>query len=168
MACFADHPGGGLLEVWALSLTESKDDIRKYFIEELEKIRQDCCPFCLPSDWPSKSYIDKLVNKSEGLFVWKGYPQMLLEDVVKVHDGLDPLYSQVIREAKGRRYFGIVMGALMHLGYLLPIDKFSQVLFDFDKPLEVHDVLFALGGCHSILAIPEDHTKAIEPYHASL
>ena len=98
----------------------------------------------------------------------KGYPQMLLEDVLKVHDGLDPLYSQVIREAKGRKYFDIVMGALMYLGYLLPIDEFSQVLFDFNKLLEVHDILFALGGCHSILVIPEGNTKTIKPHHASL
>ncbi|KAF8704497.1 hypothetical protein AX14_013936 [Amanita brunnescens Koide BX004] len=177
-ARFAYRPGGRLIEVWSLSLTESKDDIRKYFVEELEKIRQDRLPFRLPSDWPSKPYIDELVNKSEGLFVYaatavryiggKGYPQTLLEDVLKVHDGLDPLYSQVIREAKGWKYFDIVMGALMHLQYSLPINKFSQVLFDDNKPLDVHDIFFALGGCHSILAIPEDNTKEIEPYHASL
>ena len=67
----------------------------------------------------------------------KGYPQTLLEDVLKVHDGLYPLYSQVIREAKGWKYYDIVMGALMHLQYSLPINKFSQALFDVNKPLEV-------------------------------
>ncbi|KAF8688285.1 hypothetical protein AX14_003471 [Amanita brunnescens Koide BX004] len=177
-ARFADCPGGGFIEVLSLSLTESKNDIRKYFVEELEKIRQDRLPLCSPSDWPPKQYIGELVNKSEGLFVYaatavryiggKGYPQTLLEDVLTVHDGLDPLYSQVIKEAKGWKYFDIVMGALMHLQYSLPISKLSQVLFDVNKPLKAHDIFFALGGCHSILAIPEDNTKAIEPYHASL
>ncbi|KAF8646673.1 hypothetical protein AX14_009048, partial [Amanita brunnescens Koide BX004] len=177
---FENRPGGGLIEVLSLSLTESKDDIRKYFVEELEKIRQNSLPFLghVPSDFPLKPYIDELVNKSEGLFVYaatavryiggKGYPQTLLEDVLKVHDGLDPLYSQVIGEAKGWKYFDIVMGALIHLQYPLPINKFSQVLFDVNKPLKVHDILYALGGCHSILIIPEDDTKAIIPYHASL
>ena len=179
-ARFAYHQGGRLIEVLSLSLTESKDDIRKYFVEELEKIRQNnlVFPGHVSPDWPPKPYIDELVKKSEGLFVYaattvryiggKGYPQTLLEDVLKVHDGLDPLYFQVFREAKKWKYFDIVMGALMHLRYPLPINKFSQVLFDGNKPLEVHDILFALGGCHSILVIPEDDTKEIIPYHASL
>ncbi|KAF8629825.1 hypothetical protein AX14_011087, partial [Amanita brunnescens Koide BX004] len=132
-ARFAYRQGGRLIEVLSLSLTESKDDIRKYLVEELEKIRQNnlVFPGHVSSDWPPKPYIDELVKKSEGLFMYaattvryiggKGYPQTLLEDVLKVHDGLDPLYSQVIREAKEWKYFDIVMGALMHLQYPLPI-----------------------------------------------
>ncbi|KAF8625172.1 hypothetical protein AX14_011657, partial [Amanita brunnescens Koide BX004] len=102
-ARFEYRPGGGLIEVQSLSLTESKDDIRKYIVEELEKIRQDRHSFRLPSNWPPKPYIDELVKKSEGLFVYaatavryirgKGYPQTLLEDVLKVHDGLDPFLN---------------------------------------------------------------------------
>ncbi|KAF8637085.1 hypothetical protein AX14_010339, partial [Amanita brunnescens Koide BX004] len=66
-ARFEYRPGGGLIEVRSLSLTESKDDIRKYIVKELEKIRQDRRRFRLPSNWPPKPYIDELVKKSEGL-----------------------------------------------------------------------------------------------------
>ena len=91
-AHFAYCPAGGPIEVLSLSLTESKDDIRKYFIEELEKIRQISPAFwghSVPSDWPPAPYIDELVKKSEGLFVYaatavryiggKGYSHSVLK-----------------------------------------------------------------------------------------
>ncbi|KAF8625279.1 hypothetical protein AX14_011647, partial [Amanita brunnescens Koide BX004] len=179
-AQFAYRPGGGLIEVLSLSLTESKDDIRKYLVKEFEKIRQNglAFPGHVSSDWPLTPDIDKLVNKSEGLFVYaatamryirgKGYPQMLLEDVLKVHDGLDPLYSQVIKDAKGWKYFDIIMGALMHLRYPLIVQELSVVLLNFNNDLTSPVICSALGGCHSILMIPANFDTEIKFYHASL
>ncbi|KAF8644352.1 hypothetical protein AX14_009428, partial [Amanita brunnescens Koide BX004] len=102
-AHFGYCPGGGLIEVRSFSLTESKDNIRKYIVEELEKITRQERPSLFPFDW--KQHINELVKKSEGLFVHaatavryiegEGSPRILrLNDVLKVHDGLDPLYSQ--------------------------------------------------------------------------
>ena len=176
-ACFAYRRGD--IEVLSLSLTESKDDIRKYLVEEVEKIKQSHPEARRLSDWPSYSDIDKLVEQSEGLFVYaalavrciggRGYPKTLLKNVLKVRNGLDPLYSQVIEEASNWDHFDVVMGALMYLRYSLPIDKFSEVVFTVNgEPLDPGDICSALAGCHSILAIPDDDTKAITPYHASL
>ena len=173
-ACFAYHPGGRL----SLSLTESKDDIRKYFVEELEKIRQHHLPSCSPSDWPPNPYFDELVKKSEGLFVYastavsyiggKGYPEERLQDVLKLHKGLDSLYDQVIREAKEWDHFDIVMGSLLYLRYQLTVNELSTVLLNVDSRLHNPVICSALGGCHSILTIPPDFDAKIKFYHASL
>ena len=176
-AHFAYHPGSGLIEAQSLSLTESKDDIRKYFVEELEKIRRDRLPSHLPSDWPSKPDIDELVNKSEGLFVYaatavlyiggEGHAEERLENVLKLHKGLDALYDQVIKEARRRDHFNIVMGSLMYLRYPLSINELSMVLFNIDNRLKSPVIRSALSGCHSILVITADDTE-IKSYHASL
>ena len=173
------YRGGGPIEVQLLSLTESKDDIRIYFVEEFEKIKQNHPKSRRLPDWPPKSDIDKLVERSQGLFVYaaqavqyiKGYgnPEMLLKEVLEVHKGLDPLYSQVIREASKWDHFNIVMGSLMHLQYSLSVNDFSRILFTINgEPLKVNDIRSALGGCHSILAIPDDDAEVIKPYHTSL
>jgi hypothetical protein len=176
-ACF--QQGDGRTSVLSRSLTESKDDIRKYFVEELEKINQECRLSEEPSDWPPKSSVDELVEKSEGLFVYaatavryisgKGNPKKRLADILKLHKGLDPLYTQVIEEAKTWDSCDIVMGPLMYLRYPLSIDKLSTVLLTYiDNSQENVVIRFALGGCHSIVIIPDNTYTEITFHHASL
>lgn len=45
----------------------------------------------------------------------KGHPENRLADVLELHKGLDPLYTQVIEEAKKWDHCDIVMGTLMYL-----------------------------------------------------
>ncbi|KAF8232579.1 hypothetical protein L208DRAFT_1397249 [Tricholoma matsutake] len=147
----------------------SKDDIRKFFVKALEKIKREHLSSQGLSDWPPKSSVHKLVEKSEGLFVYaatavqyisgEGNPKKRLADVLELHKGLDPLYTQVIGEAKKWDYCDIVMGTLMHLQYPLPIDELSMVLLTYDNSLESDGIHFALGGCHSIVIIPRDNTE---------
>ena len=178
-ACIASRQDDRPIDVLSLSLTESKDDIRKYFVKEVEKIKRSHSESRRLSDWPPNSDIDKLVDQSEGLFAYAalavryigghGYPKTLLKNVLKVQVGLDALYSQVIKEASKWSNFDIVMGSLMHLRYSLPIESFSNIVFIVNgQPLEAGDISSALGGCHSILAIPDDDFETITPYHASL
>ncbi|KAF8638440.1 hypothetical protein AX14_010187 [Amanita brunnescens Koide BX004] len=177
-ACCEYHLDGRLIEVRSLSLTESKNDIRKYFVEQLEKIRQHRLPLCSPSDWPSKPDIDKLVSKSEGLFVHaatavryiggEGHADKRLKNVLRLHKGLDSLYDQVIREAKRWDDFDIVMASLMYLQYPLSIDELSMVLLNVDDYLNSPVICSALSGCHSILMIPANFDTEIKFYHASL
>ena len=88
----------GPTDVWTLSLTESVVDITKYFVEQLEKVwpTQQRIEEHGPSQWPSKSDLDKLVEKSEGLFVYaatavryikEGNPSKRLEEVLQLHKG---------------------------------------------------------------------------------
>ncbi|KAF8220037.1 hypothetical protein L208DRAFT_1417263 [Tricholoma matsutake] len=167
----------GCINVLLPTLTESKGNIQKYFVKELEKIKQDCLSFQGPSDWPPKSSVHKLMEKSEGLFVYaamavryiggEGDPNKQLADILKLHKGLDPLYTQVIGEAKKWDYCDIIMGTLMHLQYPLTINKLSTVLLTYDNNLESNVIHSALGGCHSIMIILRDNTE-IKFHHASL
>ena len=170
---------GPQLDVRALCLTESQSDIRKYFVEELEKVwpTQRRIKKCGPSQWPSQSDLEKLVEKSEGLFVYaatavryigdsEGNPSKRLEEVLELHKGLDSLYVQVIDEARKQDCFDIVMGSIMYLKYPLSVADLSIILFTLNKHLTPSGILSALRRCHSILSIPERST--INPYHASL
>ena len=174
--CFTDAP---CTDVLAFSLTESEDDIRKYFVKHLEKVwpTQRRIEEHGPSQWPLQSDIERLVEKSEGLFVYaatavryigdsEGYPSKRLEEVLVLHKGLDPLYAQVFEEARGQDCFDIVMGSLIYLHYPLSVDDLSSILFAFNKYLTSAGIVSALRRCHSVLSIREGRT--INPYHASL
>jgi len=165
-------------DVRTLSLTESTEGIRKYFVEQLEKVwpKQQRIEDGGRLQWPSESYLDRLVEKSEGLFVYaatavryigEGFPQKRLEDILRFNKGLDYLYVQVIEEAKKWEYFDIVMGSIMYLRYQLDIDCLSQILLTLNEYLTSPGIRITLRRCHSILVIPNDNSK-IEPYHASL
>ena len=166
-------------DVRALCLTESQVDIRKYFVEQLEKVWpiQQRVKEHGPSQWPLQLDLERLVEKSEGLFVYaatavryigdsEGYPSKRLEEVLELHKGLDPLYTQVIEEARKQDRFDIVMGSIMYLRFPLSVDDLSIVLFTLNKYLTASGILSALRRCHSILSIAEGST--INPYHASL
>ena len=168
------HPG-----VRALCLTESEAEIFDYFVEQLEKVwpTQQRIREHGPSQWPSHSDLERLVVKSEGLFVYaatavryirdpEGYPSKRLEEVLKFHKGLDPLYAQVIEDARKRDCFDIVMGSIMYLKSPLSVDDLSTILFTLNKHLTTTGILSALRRCHSILSIAEG--KTINPHHASL
>ena len=58
------------------------------------------------------------------------------------------------------------MGSLIYLRSPLAINDLSSVMLAFDEHLMSTGIRYALGGCHSILIIPED--TPIESYHASL
>ena len=174
--CFTDAP---CTNVRALSLTESEADIRRYFVEYLEKVwpTQRRVEEHGPSEWPSKSDLSRLVKNSEGLFVYaatavryigdsEGYPSKRLEEVLELHKGLDPLYAQVIEEGRRQDYFDIVMGSLMYLRNPLSVGDLSMILFTLNKHLRPPGILSALRRCHSILSIGAGST--INPYHASL
>jgi RecA/RadA recombinase len=111
-ASFLPDPHRGHTNTLILSLTDSKDDIRRYFIQQLGNMwrKQQLLQYREQSLWPSESDVNKLVEQSEGLFVYaatavghiggRGSPENRLEDVLKLHKGLDNLYTQVIKEAR--------------------------------------------------------------------
>ena len=172
--------GDGRSDAWSLSLTESRDDIRRYFVEELEKVwpRQLRVEDSGPSEWPLESHLNGLVENSEGLFIYaatavlyiggEGNAGERLKDVLKLHSGLDSLYRQVIGEARRWDHFNIVMGSLMYLRYPLAVDELSMVLLNINNCLKSPVIRSALSGCHSILIIPANSNTKIESYHASL
>jgi hypothetical protein len=96
------------------------------------------------------------VGQSEGLFVYaatavrhiggKGAPENRLEDVLKLHKGLDNLYIQVIEDASDWDYFSIVMGSLLYLRYPLGVRDLSRILHPLYRPLTTAGIRYALGS----------------------
>jgi RecA/RadA recombinase len=163
----------------SLSLTDSRDDIRKYLVEKLGDLwRKKDWLNREQLSWPSKLDLEKLVEQSEGLFIYaatavrhiggKGAPEKRLEDVLKLHKGLDNLYIQVVEEASEWDYFSIVMGSLLYLRRPLSVHDLFTILHPLYRHLTMPVIRSALDGCHSILAITNDDNTAIESYHASL
>ena len=177
-ASFIPDPSREYTNALILSLTESKDDIRTYFVEQLRNLwrKQRRLKDREQLLWPSESDLTKLVEQSEGLFVYaatavrhisgKGSPENRLEDVLKLHKGLDKLYIQVIEEASEWDHFSTVMGCLLYLRYPLSVSDLSNILHGLHGHLTMSGIRSALGGCHSLLAIKNDDAP-IEPYHAS-
>jgi hypothetical protein len=166
---FASHLAGNTA-LW-LALHDSIDDIRTFLRSQLSQVRKN---FRLESSWPSNVDLESMVEKSEGLFIHaatavryindrRGFPKERLQQTLQLHTGVDSLYAQVITEAKKWAKFDIVLGSLMYLREPLAIDNLSELL-----GLEVTEIRVALGGCHSVLTIPEDSTETIRPHHASL
>jgi hypothetical protein len=166
--------------VFPLALEDfaAHNDIRIYLQSRLSDIRNRCDSLMrdVPIPWPSETHLETLVLQSEGLFIYvstllkfvddgRGLPQEKLERVLKIHTGVDSLYTQVISEAKARDHpdFDQVMGSLMYLERPLSINQLAQLL-----RLRAARIQQAMQGCHSILAVPDNNDDSIRPYHASL
>jgi hypothetical protein len=96
-----------------------------------------------------------------------GLPQQKLEVVMRAHTGVDPLYDQVLSEARKFDQFERVVGAVMFLRESsgnFTVRELEQFL-----RLQPGSVRLALCGCQSILVIPDrDDIESVRPYHASL
>jgi len=109
-----------------LALEDSRDDVRNYLRDHLQQIRERYPTIMAhePSLWPPQTSLDALANKSDGLMIYAATlvrymdddqepPQVKLRKVLVRHDGVDPLYEQVISEAQERTNFQRVIGTLM-------------------------------------------------------
>jgi hypothetical protein len=153
------------------------NDIRTYLRKHLSEIRKkrDLLMQDIPTPWPSEVNLDTLVRQSEGLFIYvstlvrfvdddeHGLPQEKLENVLKIHTGVDSLYGQIIFEARKYRHFDQVMGSLMYLHRPLSISQLAELLH-----LQAAHIHQAMQGCHSILTVPDNNNDPIRTYHASL
>ena len=90
-------------------------------------------------------------------------PHLQLQSVLKHHDGLDPVYTQILSVASRNEDFDAVLGTLMLLSDPLPVKSLATLL-----RLDPAHILHALRGLQSILIIPEDDNNPIRPIHTSL
>jgi hypothetical protein len=128
----------------------------------------------VPRPWPSQNDLEILVEQSEGLFIYvstlvkfvadrNGLPQQKLQVIMMVHKGVDPLYDQVLSEARKFQHFDRVIGAIIYLRQPLAVSELGQIL-----RLQSSQIRLALRGCQSIFTIPDIDAESVRPYHASL
>jgi len=153
------------------------DDVREFLRSHLSRIHEAQKDLMrdVPRPWPSERDLEVVVNQSEGLFIYvstlvkfvadrNGLPQHKLQVVMGAHTGVDPLYNQVLSEARQFDHFERVVDAIMFLRPILTVHALEQFLW-----LQSGGVRLALRGCQSILVIPNvDDDGTIQPYHASL
>ena len=128
----------------------------------------------VPSPWSTYEDLHSLVKNMAGVFNFAStvvafindrseLPHLQLQSVLKHHDRLDPVYTQILSVATRNNDFDVVLGTLMLLMYPLPIKSLATLL-----QLDPAHILHALRGLQSILIIPEDDDNPIRPIHTSL
>jgi hypothetical protein len=160
----------------ALRDFSARDDVRRYLRLHLSDVRERENQLMrdVPRPWPSQNDLKVLVKQSEGLFIYvstlvkfvadrNGLPQQKLQVVMTAHKGVDPLYDQVLSEARKFQHFDRVIGAIIYLRQPLAVSELGQIL-----RLQSSQIRLALRGCQSIFTIPDIDGESVRPYHASL
>ncbi|KAF7967295.1 hypothetical protein HWV62_34777 [Athelia sp. TMB] len=155
----------------------ASSDIKLFLEDRFSNIiRQNTALFrSVPRPWPSPDNLEALVVKSDGLFIFaatlakfitdgNGSPNSKLKTVLAMHDGLDPLYTQVLGAVSPKiTSFRRVLTTLM-LCYEQPsVAVLSKIL-----ELDADNVLFALMAIQSIIHIPSNDNDPIRLNHTSL
>ena len=158
------------------ALEDSREQVRKYLQHHLLDIRKEYDSEMTnePTDWPSKGDLDVLVGNSNGLLLYattlvryvgdgRESPQVKLRKALQMQQGVDPLYHQVISEARYGKDFHRIIATLVFLRYPLPMIELARFF-----RMDVSYIRTTLTPCHSVFMIPEDDLGSIRPYHASL
>ena len=129
----------------------------------------------IPRPWPSPSDFQDLVRKCEGSFLFATtlinfiassdgrFPHQKMEAALRMANGLDPLYAQVISSASRDHNFERVLGSIVVLTRPLAITSLGDLL-----RLGADEILQPLLGMQSILCIPGDNDKPVQLLHTSL
>src|SRR6201996_2021906 len=150
---------------------ETSDDVYRYLSLNLSEVQTRKG---LPPSWPSQSEIRTLVDKSEGIFIYASTlikfvganncnSKVRLQEAMKSHNGLDPLFVQVLDSAKEHADFQYTLGVIMHTRKRLPIGVLARFL-----ERDTHNIRSSFEGALSIFIVPDTDEDYIRPYHASL
>lgn len=164
------------------------DDIRAYLRKSFSElyVQNRNIMKAVKPPWPLDSDLDKIVNKADGLFIYAStvvkfvgerpgkekkeceprLPHQKLRIAMERHNGLDPLYRQVLSDAplSSNDLFRRIIGALLLLREPVSINKLAGLL----RVDDAGELLAHLDGCGSVLNIPNDDAKTIRFFHASL
>ncbi|KIJ26627.1 hypothetical protein M422DRAFT_147618, partial [Sphaerobolus stellatus SS14] len=124
--------------------------------------------------WPSSEQLTELTNKSSGVFIFaatvvsfitegRGFPQQKLEQVLKTHTGLDPLYSQVLNAASWHEGLNKILAVIIFLHEQISIAALSDLI-----EIRAIDIVSCLLEIQSIVKIPATNNGIVQPNHASL
>ncbi|KAF7980062.1 hypothetical protein HWV62_39842 [Athelia sp. TMB] len=159
-----------------LESIHAHDDIKMFLEATFSDITQHSPRLFLniPRPWPSSENLNALVQNSSGMFIFastlakfvtdgQAPPDRKLESVLKMHAGLDPLYTQVLRDVPQITCFDRVLTTLMLLYEQPSVEELAELL-----ELKNQDVLHALLTIQSIIHIPANDNHPIQLNHASL
>ncbi|TDL20397.1 hypothetical protein BD410DRAFT_804966 [Rickenella mellea] len=123
--------------------------------------------------WPSDSDLEALVKQSSGLFIFAStlikhvktarQPHIELQKLLKMHHGIDPLYTQVLSAASHGEHFNEVFGTVILLQRAISIIELAQLL-----QLSIDIVLDELFSVQSIIKVPANNQEPFHLMHQSL
>ena len=173
---FSVSPALPLTHCLTLEDFSATDDIRTFFRSRFSKIcrTETTARRNVTLPWPSESDLRNLVERTSGSFIFaftlinfvndgSDLPHRKLQVALQNHDGLDPLYTQVLQTAPRSPHFRRILETIMIAAEYLSIADLT-CLFG----IEAGDVIHALLGVQSILIIPENDQQLIRPFRASL
>jgi hypothetical protein len=82
---------------------------------------------------------------------------------LRSHNGLDPLYTQVLDAAPPNPHSFRLLQTIITLKDTLSVKDLAGLF-----QIECADVILAMQGFQSILFVPEDDKQPIQPFHTSL
>ncbi|TDL20392.1 hypothetical protein BD410DRAFT_899521 [Rickenella mellea] len=141
---------------------DARVDIRALFRFEFQRILNQNVQKMdgVAKPWPSDYDIEALVKKSSGLFIFASTlikfvnaasrPHVKLQELLKMHNGIDPLYIQVLSTATHGDHFNEVFGTAILLRIAISINELAQLLqLDIDIVLDelfsVQSIIKSLG-----------------------
>ena len=123
--------------------------------------------------WPSPWDLDEIVRKVNGSFIFASTltkyigegrePPQRLRLIVETHNGVDGMYTEIIRQFWEDEHFPIVFSAIMLLLKPLSITGLASLL-----DLTVPEILIEIFKIQSILVIPADNETPVDVVHTSL
>ncbi|KAJ7133650.1 hypothetical protein C8R43DRAFT_1022684 [Mycena crocata] len=171
---------------YATNVEQSFEDVRKYLLDEFERICGDHGSMrAVCSPWPTEEVVEDLVEKSSGYFIYATtvvkflddenfYPPDSLEIIMgKEADGesplapLDQLYTQILNTVPSRARPQLlrilsVIAAGDSLTFFKTVRSIGQLL-----QLNCRDIHSTLYRLHSLLIVPSEDDSAITVHHAS-
>ena len=123
--------------------------------------------------WPSQRDLDAIVRKVNGSFIFASTltkyigegrePPQRLRLIVKRHNGVDGMYTEIIQQFWEDEHFPTVFSTIMLLRSPLSIAELASLL-----DLTTTEILIEILKIQSILVIPADNMSPVDVVHTSL
>ncbi|KAJ7775231.1 hypothetical protein B0H14DRAFT_2401723 [Mycena olivaceomarginata] len=175
-----------------LNIRQAFEDVRKYLQDEFGRIHREHHDTmgAVPSPWPSRRILNKLVDKSSGYFIYASTVIKFIDDkyfrpterlaivvgLIAVPDSespygpLDQLYTQILSGVRPTARPRLLK--ILSLGFAMEStsrQRITLTLHDIEELLKVEpgDVRLALRGLHSVIRIPSESNGQLFSHHAS-
>ncbi|KAJ7483570.1 hypothetical protein FB451DRAFT_1393659 [Mycena latifolia] len=168
------------------NIRKSFEDVRSYLLDEFTRIHTEHLETmaCVPTPWPSRDVVRKLVQKSSGYFIYastvikfvddKNFrPTDRLEMIMGLAEpefgspfaALDQLYNEILSSVPRRPQLLQILTSIA-AGFSLRSDHCGQLL-----AMTPGDVRLTLRGLRSLLTVPEESDPVdygvLTAHHAS-
>jgi hypothetical protein len=178
-----------VLALHEIERTSVDQDIRRYLKDELSKLVSNRSDLDIAGPWPEESDIVKLVQRSQGLFIFasttckfigstNGSPPDLLrmitgsksETLYEGMSGIDGLYTRILEENHSTTLLPTAFERLKSIlgAVSLAFDPLSLESLGALLGLKPKEILTCLRPLHSLLLIPDSPFRTVRMLHKSI